>query len=290
MFELGHFDDWQESVEIALRSVEQAGNRLGRAMMLHSFSAMYLAQSRPTDVLRYATQAEQAFRELGNDHGLARSLNHQATAAGILGDRKNSLRQLGEVGKLLQAVGDEVGYAQTLRKRASCEIYDGNFDTARSMVTEALDIVRTAGDVRSEAMMLTQLGTLHSRMGDIESALASLRKALDVVRTIGDRVGEAFVLLDIGRAEHHHRRFDDAQLTFRATVEAATRVGEVQIMAHAWQALGEIASELGETAAALEHLNDAHRRYGELGLEHRQAKTLSLLEEIRARMRADEGR
>jgi DNA-binding SARP family transcriptional activator len=290
MFELGHFDDWQESVEIALRSVEQAGNRLGRATMLHSFSAMYLAQSRPSDVLRYATQAERAFRALGNDHGLARSLNHQATAAGILGDRKNSLRQLGEVGKLLRAVGDEVGYAQTLRKRASCEIYDGNFDTARSMLTEALDIVSKAGDVRSEAMVLTKLGALHSEMGDIESALASLRKALDVVRTIGDRVGEAFVLLDIGRAELHHHRFDEARLTFQATAEAAMRVGEGQIMAHAERALGEIAAELGETAAAVEHLDNAYRRYGELGLAHRQTETLKLLEKIHPQTPADEGR
>ncbi|GAB3405646.1 AfsR/SARP family transcriptional regulator [Flindersiella endophytica] len=290
LFELGHFDDWLESNEVALRSVEQAGNRLGRARMLHSFSAMYLAQSRPNEVLRYAAQAEREFRAMGNDHGLARSLNHQATAAGILGDTESCLRQLREVGKLLRAVGDEVGYAQTLRKRASCEIYDGNFDTARSMLGEALDIVRTAGDVRSEAMMLTQLGALHSQMGDIDDALASLRKALDVVRDIGDRVGEAFVLLDIGRAEHHHRRFDDAQRTFRATVEAASRVGEDQIIAHAWRALGEIATELGETATAVEHLENAHRRYGELGLAHRQAKTQSLLEEIRSRINADEGR
>lgn len=290
LFELGHFDDWQESVEVGLRSVEQAGNRLGRATMLHAYSAMYLAQSRPTDVLLYAAKAEREFRELGNDHGLARSLSHQATAAGILGDRKNSLRQLGEVGKLLRAVGDEIGYAQTLRKRASCEIYDGNFDTARSMLSEALDIARAARNVRSEAMMLTQFGALHSELGDIESALASLREALDIVRTIGDRVGEAFVLLDIGRAEHSHHRFDDAKLTFQAALEAATRVGEAQIMAHAWRALGEIATERGETASAVEHLNNAHRVYGELGLAHRQAKTLSLLDEIRARMDADDGR
>jgi tetratricopeptide (TPR) repeat protein len=139
-------------------------------------------------------------------------------------------------------------------------------------------------------MVLTRVGELDSRMGDFEGALTALRRALDIVREIGDRVGEVFVLYGIGSAEHRQGRLTEAETILRAAVEAAKPLGQANILANAMRELGEIATKTGDAAAAVEHLDDAQRRYGELGANRRQAETLSLLEEIRARMRADEGR
>jgi DNA-binding SARP family transcriptional activator/Tfp pilus assembly protein PilF len=288
LFERGHFDDWKESAEVGLRAVEAAGNRLGRAAMLHSLGSMHVARTKLDAAVHYATEAQQLYRELGNVRGLALSTRHLASAAEQRGDHEASARGYTEAGRLFRSVGDEIGYAQVIRSLAKYQIAKGDLGQARSMLEESLGIVRHYHDLRTEAMVLNRLGEVDSMVGEFEAAATGLGRALDIVREIDDRVGEAFVLFNIGKALHNQGQLMEAQVTLKEALEAASRFGDHQIMGHTWRQLGEIAAKTGETAEAVEHLNNAQRNYAQLGAEHLRSETLSLLEEIRTRMSKDE--
>jgi DNA-binding SARP family transcriptional activator/tetratricopeptide (TPR) repeat protein len=276
----GHFDDWRETAERALRTTREAGNQRGRAAMLYSLGTMHFFQTRLTEAEDCYSDALDIFEAEGDEHGLALTLRNIATID-RLRNRDTAMMAHFEVAlEKMRAVGDQVGEAHVLQSLAKVRIDAGDADHAHTMLESALERYRRVGYLRGEAQALNWFVELYLLTNEVEQAHQALNRVLLIVRDIGDRIGEAHALYRLGVVRQRTGRLDNAETTLEHALNLAQQVGEHVVAGMANYALGEIALARGRSSAGADHIDAAHTLFAELGSTVWRAKSLILRSDI----------
>jgi predicted ATPase len=221
----GLYDEGQTAIERALRLEPPPADH---AQLLYQLAAIVLSRGDTARGRTLFQESFERFRELGLQHGEARSLSalgHVATDA-------------------------------------------GEWDEAVSLYDQATELFRSIGDRSGLGSLLGDLATVHLRSGSPERALPLATESIAIQREVGNRQGEALALASKGYAELGLGRLDRARTALAQSTEIAHRLGYLHGLVFSLNGLGAVAFRSGDETRARSLFVAAQALRESIGIEH----------------------
>jgi tetratricopeptide (TPR) repeat protein len=142
---------------------------------------------------------------------------------------------------LRRALGDERGIARTLNSLGVVARSMGDLDGAEVLFEESLRRKRVLGDDRGVAATLSNLGLLAADRDDLATARTRLEEALALDRASGEQGAETYSLLNLGAVEIWLGRVDEGAAIVRRALAVFAEIEAADGVAASIEALGEAA-------------------------------------------------
>jgi tetratricopeptide (TPR) repeat protein len=168
-----------------------------RANGLLALAGLDYAQASYRESKSSSSQACEISRQLGNDAGVAASLNQLGMVLRETGDLAAARQYHEEALALFVTLGDERGAVSCRSNLGVVALFEGNLDAAEELHQAALTERRRLGDVRGIASSLGNLATITRLRGDPERAQEMHEEALAMRRELGDPWGVAGSLVNL---------------------------------------------------------------------------------------------
>jgi tetratricopeptide (TPR) repeat protein len=140
------------------------------------------------------------YRVLGDNWGVANTLDALGEAAGRLGNFHEAKQRFEESLTLYQDQGNSWGVATVLRGLGWVARGLVDYEKARRLFNESLALSRMESNQRGITDSLEHLGFLALFQGRFEEAAGLFRQSLDISREIGDRIQIGHGLFNLGSA------------------------------------------------------------------------------------------
>ncbi len=198
----GHWHDGTRLHRLALEAARRDGDLSGQANVLRGLGSFAMSLGAFEDAHECLIAAQDAFRELGDDLGLARTdvifsqtLEFQGRFAEALAVMDDALR-LSE-----SAPGDRhmmLVRASALNGSAWNNVQLGDLSQARSFCLKAIELCQAIGYSPGEAGTWDTLGVVLQRLGSHAEAVPCFLRAVTLDREMGNRYDLAMVLSHLG--------------------------------------------------------------------------------------------
>jgi predicted ATPase/DNA-binding winged helix-turn-helix (wHTH) protein len=245
-----HLSEGRARIETVLRLCGGERTR-ERARLSHFLGALASAQGdyRPAE---YALERSLTlYEELGDDSGIAASLNALAIVARDRGDyvlaQANFERSLG----CWRLLSDRLAIARCLHNLANVVKVRGDYPRARWALGEATHIFEELGDRSGAAWSINQQGDIARETGDMVTAREFYRRALSVFRETGDPWGSARSLTDLGYIDCEQGNHLGGHTAFREAMELFAGLGHRRGMARVLEGYACLALAEAHAARAL---------------------------------------
>ena len=169
------------------------------------------------------------YREIGDQHGIASSLNYLGLIANERDEPEQAATYLEEALAIFRSIEDRRAIAVTLGNLGRSAIARGDLDQAAAYVLEALSRHRQVGYARGEAIELDRLAEVRRRQGELFQARALLRESLPTWRQIDDPVDLAEWLEQFAALEAAAGRPALAARYLGAEAALRERIGHAQV-------------------------------------------------------------
>ena len=245
-----HLTEGRSRLETALRL---AGSRYTkeRAMVSHFLGALATAQGDYPAAARYLEQSLSLYEELGDDWGIAASLNALAVSARDRGDYSSAESYFERSLACWRMLPDELAVARCLHNLANVVKGRGDYARARWALREATKIFEELGDRSGAAWSINQQGDVAREQGDIAGAREFYGRALAVFREAGDRWGCARSLTDLACIDCEQGDHVAAQAAYRQAMEIFASLGHRRGLARTLEGCACLALARGCAARAL---------------------------------------
>ena len=190
-----------------------------RGKVSHYLSAITTTLGDFRAAAHYAEQSLSIFRDLGDQWGVAISLNACAIIARDRGDYAASQKYLEDSLSCWRDLGDRVAVARCLYNLANLVKNRGDYARARAVLQEAAYIFAELGDRSGAAWSLSQQGDIASEQGDSDAARRLYQEALSAFRQAGDRWGIARSLTDLGYVACDQGDYVTAHAAYREALD-----------------------------------------------------------------------
>ena len=257
------------------------------------------------------------YREIGNRHKEAFSLNYLGVTYKLLGEYKqateyhqlslkiahqqnyreekaNSLGNLGNVYKLLGEYKQAIKYYQQSLKIAR-EIFNhqievncldnlGNvyqslekYNTAIQSYQQALKIAHQRDYPKEKANSLDHLGSAYYSLGNYKQAIKYYQQSLKITKHIGDRHRQAICLCNLGIATKTLGKYQEAMNYYQQSLNIAHQQGYHEDEANCLLHWGIAYNSIGLYETAIEYLNKSLKITKHIGDRQGEAIALSNL-------------
>ncbi len=198
----GHWHDGTRLHRLALEAARRCGDLSGQAQTLRGLGSFSMSLSAFEEAQECLAAAQAAFKELGDDLGLARTdviysqtLEFQGRFAEALAVMDDALR-LSE-----SAPGDHhmlLVRASALNGSAWNNAQLGDLSEARAFCLKAIELCQSIGYSPGEAGTWDTLGVVLQRLGEHDEAVPCFLRAVTLDREMGNRYDLAMVLAHLG--------------------------------------------------------------------------------------------
>jgi predicted ATPase/DNA-binding winged helix-turn-helix (wHTH) protein len=213
--------------------------------------ALTTAQGDSFAAARFGEQSLSICQELGDQWGVAVSLNTLALVAGDLGDYAAAQSYFEEALSCWRCFNDPVAVARCLHNLANLVKIRGDYSRARAVLGEATEIFVDSGDRIGAAWCLSQQGDIAREQGEVAAARDLYQQALFAFRHAGDRWGIARSLTDIGYIACEQGDHAAAHAAYREGLEIFASLGHKRGIARSLEGFACSAWEQGDPARAL---------------------------------------
>jgi predicted ATPase len=256
-----HFAEGRERVETMLRLMGPQRTST-RAKVLFASAVLKGAQGDYHDSEPIQQECIETYRELGDNRGVAVSLNALAVLKRDQGDYAECRSLFEQVVAISKELGDQPSLARSLSNLANVCATQGDYSIARALHEQARSIFRALGDRSGVAWSLNHQGDVALEQGDVVAARRFYEQGLAAFREAGDTMGAARSLTDLGylvceEGDHvaAHSLYTEALNIFcdLGYKRGVARLLEGFACASARQGDHERALKLAGAAAALRH-------------------------------------
>ena len=199
----------------------------------------------------FAEQSLDLYRSLGDQWGIAVSMNACAIIARDRGDYAAAQSYLQECLVCWRSLGDRVAEARSLHNLANLVKARGDYSRARKVLEEAAGIFRELGDRSGAAWSLSQQGDMAREQADLAAARTLYQQALSAFREAGDRWGIARSLSDLGFVACELGDYGAAHAAYRQGLDLFLELGHKRGIARALEGLACSARTRGNPVRAL---------------------------------------
>jgi tetratricopeptide (TPR) repeat protein len=247
-----HLSEGRARLETVLRLAGEERFK-ERARMALFLGALATAQGDYPAAEHFLEQSRSLYEALGNQAGIAASLNALALAVSARdrGDyasaQSNFERSLG----CWRMLSDRLAIARCLHNLANVVKVRGDYPLARRALGEATDIFEELGDRSGAAWSINQQGDIERAAGDLAAARGLYERALSAFREAGDPWGSARSLTDLGYIDCEQGDHLAAHAAYREALEIFAILGHQRGMARALEGYACLALAQGHPARAL---------------------------------------
>jgi len=185
-----HLKEGSQWLEQAL-SLGSPSRSLARAQALAGAGRLAYAQANQSLAIALAQQASELYRELGDQRGMAATLNNLGVFTVDQGDLERAKSIYTESLELYRAIEDKWGIAAALNNLGIVLRLQGHYQQAKACFEQSLAIRQELGDKHSLALSFLNLGNIARHLGDHAQAQTLYEESLALFRQVGDKAGMA---------------------------------------------------------------------------------------------------
>ncbi len=254
----GRIDVAREELGIAVDLLRQTEHPdlLARALRIRGFIEMFTGSL--ADAEWFFGEADELFRTLGDERGMAYIEQHRAWIAFLSGDLVLARERLTHAAGTLSQHGDRNGVGWAFGLLAFIEFFERRFEEAETLAVAVSREAELRGDEWAAGMMDTLLADLRLWQGQLEAAQGFAEKARTRFKRLNDRFGLIQALSPLVRAQVALGRFAAAQRSSEElmTLAESGRQGPFPLMAVAGAAMHRGNAAMAEAMAlrALEEM------------------------------------
>ncbi len=223
----GHWHDGTRLHRLALAAARRRGDKSGQAHVLRGLGSFAMSLGDFDEAHECLSEAQQLFRDLGDDLGLARTDVISSQALEFQGRFGEALEVIGDALRLSQALPDDPNMAlvraSALNGSAWNSVQLGDLSEARAFCLQAIELCQAIGYSPGEAGTWDTLGVVLQRLEAHDEAVACFLRAVTLDREMGNRYDLAMVLahlgetyLSIGDTGGAREAWDESLLILRA--------------------------------------------------------------------------
>jgi predicted ATPase/DNA-binding winged helix-turn-helix (wHTH) protein len=245
-----HLTEGRTRLETILQ-LAGSGYAKERGRVLHFLGALTTAQGDFSAAERFLEQSLCLYEELGDQWGIAASLNALAIAQRDCGDYASAEQNFERSLICWRLLPDRSAFARCLHNLANLVKVRGDYPRARWALREATQIFEELGDRSGAAWSINQLGDISREQGDCVAAKEFYQQALMSFRAAGDQWGRARSLTDLGSIDCQRGEHRSAETAYREAMEVFMNLGHRRGMARAMEGYACLAVAQGQAARAL---------------------------------------
>jgi predicted ATPase/DNA-binding winged helix-turn-helix (wHTH) protein len=222
-----------------------------RARVAQFLGALATSQGDYPAAEHYLKHGLSLYEELGDQSGIAASLNAVAISARDRGDYSSAQSNFERSIACWRLLSDRLAIARCLHNLANVAKVRGDYPRARQALREATDIFEELGDRSGAAWSINQQGDIARETGDIAAAQDLYQRALTAFRETGDPWGSARSLTDLGNIDCEQGDHQAGHAAYREALEIFAVLGHRRGIARALEGYACLALAQGQTARAL---------------------------------------
>ncbi len=243
-----------------------------RARVAHFIGALASAQGDYPAAVHFLEHGLSLYEELGDNAGIAASLNALGVSARDRGDYPAAQANFERSLACWRMLPDRLALARCLHNLSNVIRVRGDYSRAQWALREAAEIFEQLGDRSGAAWCVNQQGDIAREQGDLAGAREWYGRALAAFREALDPWGSARSLTDLAYIDCAQRQYADAHVECREALEIFVRLGHRRGIARALECSACMAVPQGHAgralrlAAAATHLRrsiNAHLHQGE---------------------------
>jgi predicted ATPase len=222
-----------------------------RARVLLFVGALATAQGDYPAANNFLEQGLSLYEELGDESGIAASLNALAVSARDRGDYSSAQGNFERSLACWRMLSDRLAIARCLHNLADVVKVRGDYARARWALREAADIFEELGDRNGAAWAINQQGDIARAQADLSGARGFYQRALAAFREAGDPWGSARSLTDLGNIDCEQGEHSSANAAYREALEIFAGLGHRRGTARALEGSAVLALAQGHAPRAL---------------------------------------
>jgi predicted ATPase/DNA-binding XRE family transcriptional regulator len=204
-------------------------------------------------------------REVGDEQGIALSLNSLGILADDIGDYQHALALQGESLRRWEALGNQWGTAHALCDIGNIAKAQGRDGEALAHYERSLALFQQVDDRQGKAMVLDNLGEVAMRRRAYTRAVSLFEEALQLQRALDYPQFVARLLNKLGTATLAQGDVEAARVLHEESLAIQKTLGDRRGMAFSLMHLGNVARERGDTGGAAERYCESLRLRWDLG-------------------------
>jgi predicted ATPase/DNA-binding winged helix-turn-helix (wHTH) protein len=245
-----HLTEGRARLETVLR-LAGADRPRERGRVSHFLGAIATAQADYPSAERFLEQGLSLYEALGDEPGIAASLNALAISARDRGDYAAAQGNFERSLACWRMLSDRLAIARCLHNLANVVKVRGDYARARWALREATGIFEELGDRTGAAWTVNQLGDIVREQGDLAAARGLYQRALSAFRETGDPWGSARSLTDLAYIDCEQGDHLAAQAACREALEIFAGLGHRRGIARAVEGSACLALAQGHAERAL---------------------------------------
>jgi tetratricopeptide (TPR) repeat protein len=190
----GDYPAAEHSLQRSLSLYEELGDESGIAASLNALAIVARDRGDYASAQANFERSLACWRLLPDRLAIARCLHNLANVVKVRGDYPRARWALEEAAYIFEELGDRSGAAWSINQQGDIANETGDMVTAREFYGRALSAFRKAGDPWGSARSLTDLGYIHCEQGNHLGGHTAFREAMELFAGLGHRRGMARVL------------------------------------------------------------------------------------------------
>jgi predicted ATPase/DNA-binding winged helix-turn-helix (wHTH) protein len=190
----GDYVAGESALEQSLSLYEELGDQSGVAASLNALAVSARDRGDYSAAQSNFERSLACWRVLSDRLAIARCLHNLANVLKFRGDYPRARWALSEAAAIFQKLGDRTGAAWSINQQGDVARAQDNMAEARGLYERALAAFREAGEPWGTARSLTDLAHVNCEQGDYLAARSAFREALEIFAGLGHRRGAARAL------------------------------------------------------------------------------------------------
>ena len=190
----GDYPAAEHFLQLSLTLYEELGDESGIAASLNALAVSARDRGDYVSAQSNFERSLACWRLLPDRSAIARCLHNLANVVKVRGDYSRARWALREATEIFEELGDRSGAAWSMNQQGDIEREQGHMEEARGLYQRALAAFREVGDPWGSARSLTDLGCIDCEQGDHVAARAAYHEALEMFANLGHQRGIARVL------------------------------------------------------------------------------------------------
>ncbi|CAE7251499.1 TTC28 [Symbiodinium natans] len=253
----GEEDKAASIAEEELMMAKKVGDRRREAYAQLKMAQSMIAQDRPREALRRATEAADKLREMGDLKGEAKATQLLVEIQCQARRAMEASRTAKEAQRLFKEAGDMKGCVGVLQLLTSLHLEAGDPHSAVQAARDQVKLFREAGYKEEEASATLGLAEMTQQTMGPRDALRLAKDAATMFRTAGDPAGEARALSQVAQMHLGLKAHTNAMQTAKQAEELARRSGDEKVLITALQAVGEAYSSADRFTEGIDAAKEA---------------------------------
>jgi len=185
------------------------------------------------------------WRELGDQQGLAMSLNSFGLTAWVEGNNENARGMFEESLRLYRLSNNKRGISAVLQNLGNVARSTGDLFSAYQYMKESAAIARELDNRLSLASVLNDLGVVAEEQGDYTTAHRCFKESITISNEFGVKDNEAFALNSLAHVLYLQGELVESKKNYQKSLTLFRETGDKRGVAYCLEGFAKIASRLG---------------------------------------------